>query len=225
MKRSLLFLFFVINSILTFGQDEPTKEPIDYYFTYQDFLNNTPNIPEKAYIIIKSKTENSLLYKDILSETTNKKIKKGYTIWGIKYNGDLYHNLLLTNYEIAKDHAYGKFSITGKKFNVIILDTEKDKKAIGFNSNPYGGGLVASALYKTYKSTWKDKSGNSYKIIYYNAENPVMSPSYKENALVKLLDTPSLLQLYNNDPALIEKLKKDEYYLEDFVEFVNKENQ
>lgn len=205
------------------GQNELKKESIDYYFTYEDYVNNRPNLPEKAYITIKQENPNSIIYGKILSESTHKKIKKGYTIWGIKYKGELYHNMLLTNY-IYKGDAFGKFSIMGKRFNVVILDTKKDKKAIGSNSNPYGGGLVAAALYKTYKSTWKDRQGNSYKVIFYDNKNPMMSPTDEKNIFVRLLDTKTLLDIYENDPTIIEKLKKDEYYLEDFLEFVNKEN-
>ncbi|QOW09492.1 hypothetical protein Q73A0000_03485 [Kaistella flava (ex Peng et al. 2021)] len=225
MKKQILFLFFLINSVLAFGQTELKKEPIDYYFTYNDYVNNIPNIPEKAYITIKEENPNSIIYKEILSESTNKKIKKGYTIWGIKYKGQLFHNLLLTNYEIAKDHAFGKFSVTGKKFNVIILDTKKDKKAIGRNGNPYGGGIVASALYKPNNTEWKDKDGNSYKILVFNAESPNMSPVHKENALVMLLTSKDVANFNNNDPAIIEKLSKGEYYVEEFLEFARKENE
>lgn len=225
MKKQILFLFFLINSVLAFGQTELEKEPIDYYFTYNDYVNNIPNIPEKAYITIKEENPNSIIYKEIFSESTNKKIKKGYTIWGIKYKGQLFHNLLLTNYEIAKDHAFGKFSVTGKKFNVIILDTKKDKKAIGRNGNPYGGGIVASALYKPNNTEWKDKDGNSYKILVFNAESPNMSPVRKENALVMLLTSKDVANFNNNDPAIIEKLSKGEYYVEEFLEFARKENE
>ncbi|WP_395092850.1 hypothetical protein ACF3NR_02225 [Vaginella massiliensis] len=224
MKKQILFLF-LINSILLFGQIELKKEPIDYYFTYQDFISNKPNIPEKAYITVKEENPNSFIYKEILSESTNKKIKKGYTIWGVKYKGELYHNLLLTNYEIAQDHAYGKFSITGKKFNVIILDTKKDRKAIGRNGNPYGGGLVAAALYKPNNTEWKDKKGNKYKILFYDAETPDMTATYKGNVFVKLLTAKNIADFNNNDPTIIEKLKKDEYYLEDFLDFAKKQNE
>ena len=221
----MLFLFLLINSIIIFGQTESIKEPIEYYFTYSDFVKNHPNIPEKAYITIKEENPNSIIYKEILSESTNKKIKKSYTIWGIKYKGQLFHNLLLTNYEIAQNHAFGKFSVLGKKFNVIVLDTKKDKKAIGHNGNPYGGGIVASALYKPNNSEWKDKDGNNYKILFFNAESPEMSPSHKENALVTLLTAKDVANFNNNDPFVIDKLKKGEYYLEDFIEFAKKENE
>ncbi|KIA90206.1 hypothetical protein [Kaistella jeonii] len=225
MKKQILFLLLLINSVIISGQTEVRKESIDYYFTYNDFVNNKPNIPEKAYITIKEENPNSIIYKEILAESTNKKIKKGYTIWGIKYKDQLFHNLLLTNYEIAQDHAFGKFTVTGKKFNVIILDTKKDKKAIGRNGNPYGGGLVASALYKPNNTEWKDRDGNNYKILVYNAEFPTMSPSYKENALVMLLTAKDVANFNNNDPAIIKKLSKGEYYLEEFLEFARKENE
>jgi len=223
MKKQILSLLLFC-SIAIFGQNELKKEQIDYYFTYQDFINNTPNNPEKAVITIKEKYPNSFTYNQILSESTNKKLKKGYTIWGIKYNGELYHNLLLTNYEIAQDHAFGKFIVTGKKFNIIVLDVKKDKKAIGRNSNPYGGGLVAAALYKPNNSNWKDKSGNSYKVLFYDAENPDMTATYKGNVFVKLLTAKNVADFNNNDPIIIEKLKNDEYHLEDILEFAKKQN-
>lgn len=224
MKRSLLFFVVVFFVSFIYGQEELKKESIDYYFTYEDYVNNTPNLPEKAYITIKQENPNSIIYGGIFSESTNKKIKKGYTIWAIKYKGELYHNMLLTNYEIAKERAFGKFNIIGKRFSVIILNTKDDKKAIGHNSNPYGGGLVAAALYKKYESTWKDKDGKSYKVIFLDTQNPIISPTHNKNVIVRLLNTPAILDLYKNDPVIIEKLKKKEYYLEDFLEFVNKEN-
>lgn len=216
-----VMLFYYIN---LFGQTDLKKESIDYYFTYQDYVNNTPNKPEKAVITIKEHYPNSFRYDKILSEATNGKIKRGYTIWGIKYNNELYHNLLLTNYEIAQDHAYGKFKIVGKRINVILLDMIKDKKAIGRNGNPYGGSLVAAALYKPVNSVWMDKAGNKYKVLFYDAENPFMSQTYKENVMVRLLTAKDIAEFYNNDPLIIDKLKKGEYYVEDFLEFAEKEN-
>lgn len=225
MKRSLLFFVVVFFVSFIYGQEELKKESIDYYFTYEDYVNNTPNLPEKAYITIEQENPNSIIYGGIFSESTNKKIKKGYTIWAIKYKGELYHNMLLTQYEIAQRRAFGKFSIMGKRFNVIILNTKEDKKAFSqFRLNPYGGGLVASALYKEHKNTWKDKNGNSYKVIFLDTQNSIISSTEKKNVIVRTLDTPTILELYKNDLTIIEKLKNNEYYLEDFLEFVNKEN-
>ena len=225
MKNQILLLLLII-SVKVLGQKpELNKESIDYYFTYTDYVNNTPNLPEKAYITVKMENPNSIIYKDINVSSTDQKLKKGYTIWAIKYKGALYHNLLLTNYEIAQGHAFGKFAVTGKKINVILLDTKRDKKAIGRNANPYGGGLVASALYKPNNTAWKDKEGNEYKVLFYNAEAPFFSPTYKENAFVTLLTTKDLVGLTNNDPLILDKMKNGEYYVEDFLEFARKENE
>ena len=225
MRKQILFLLFFIPYAITFGQVEIKKEQIDYYFTYENFVDDTPNLPEKAYIIIKQENPNSIIYKDILTESANKKIKKSHTIWGIKYKGALYYNLLLANYQIAQDHAFGKFRITGKKLNVVVLDTQKDKKAIGNNGNPYGHGLVAIALYKPNNTILKDKNGNTYKVLFYNAESSFVTMNLEQKVFVKLLSTQDIVDFYNNDPFIIEKLKNGTYYLEDFLAFAEKENE
>lgn len=84
--------------------------------------------------------------------------------------------------------------------------------------------MVAAALYKPTNSVWVDRTGNKYKVLFYDAENPFMSPTYKENVLVRLLTAKDVAEFYNNDPLIIDKLKKGEYYIEDFLEFAEKEN-
>lgn len=221
MRKLFLAITFLALTNYASAQTDLKKDSVDYYFTYQDYTNNKP---EKAIITIKEHYPNSFRYDKILSASTNGKIKRGYNIWGIKYGNELYHNLLLTNYEIAQDHAYGKFKLVGKRINVILLDMIKDKKAIGHNGNPYGGGLVAAALYKPTNSVWVDRNGNKYKVLFYDAQNPFMSPVDKENVMVRLLTAKDVAALYNNDPMIIDKLKNGEYYVEDFLEFAEKEN-
>ncbi|MDC8026596.1 hypothetical protein NBY09_10550 [Elizabethkingia anophelis] len=104
------------------------------------------------------------------------------------------------------------------------MDENKDRKAIGYN-NPYGGGLLGAALNMRPKSSWKDKQGNTFKILYIDIENPARPKgSGQKNAIALLLDTQKVIELNNNSPEIIQKLKNNEYYVEDFLEFVNNAN-
>lgn len=125
---------------------------------------------------------------------------------------------------IYQNKTFAKFNIIGKRFMVILLDEKKDSKAIGYN-NPYGGGLIGAALNMKPKSSWKDKNGNSFKILFIDKENLIrIKSSGIKNAIAYLLDTKKIIELSNNSEEVIEKLKNNEYFVEDFINFVNDAN-
>ena len=128
--------------------------------------------------------------------------------------------------DIYQFKAFAKFDIIGKKYMVILLDEKVDKKAIGYN-NPYaGGGLIGVALNIKPKNSWKDKNGKTFRILYIDIENPMRGPKgLEKNAIGICLNTQQVLKLHNSDTAIVAKLKNNEYFVEDFIEFVNKANQ
>ncbi|MCT3960919.1 hypothetical protein [Elizabethkingia anophelis] len=223
-KTILLYLLVYFYGVVSAQKNKNSFEKIDYYFTYKNYVENKPNIPEEAKIDIVENNSQYINYKSIISISTGEKIKKYFLIWGIKYNNELYFNMLNAPIEVNARKIFAKFDIVGKRYYVILLDTNKEKKAIGFNSNPYGGGIVGGVLNMKSKSTWKDKGGNSYKILFLDIQNPTISPSNPDNSLPLVLNTEKVLELYNNDPLIIDKLKKNEYMVEDFINFINNEN-
>lgn len=163
----------------------------------------------------------SQTYKD-----NEERAKKAIHAWALKYNDGIYMNMGNAAF-ISKGKTFVKFDIIGKKYMVVLIDEKQDRKAFNYNNNPYGsGGLIGVALNVKPKSSWKDKNGTSFKILFIDVEKPMRGPrGLEKNVIGILLDTQKILELYNKDESITQKLKKDEYFVEDFIEFVNKANQ
>ncbi|MCT4011149.1 hypothetical protein HZQ24_02170 [Elizabethkingia anophelis] len=218
MKKLLIFPVFFFGHIL-FSQ---TQKEYIYYNGYDDYLNNNQMQPA-VVTYVKGFTPNAILIDDFKYKDSDKTAKKERLSWALKDGNDLYLSMYNASY-IYQNKTFAKFSIIGKKYMVILLDENKDRKAIGYN-NPYGGGLLGAALNMRPKSSWKDKQGNTFKILYIDVENPARPKgSGQKNAIALLLDTQKVIELNNNSPEIIQKLKNNEYYVEDFLEFVNNAN-
>ncbi|MCJ8153964.1 hypothetical protein MKJ01_09365 [Chryseobacterium sp. SSA4.19] len=114
---------------------------------------------------------------------------------------------------------YVKADIVSKRYWVIFINEKKDGKIFGSN-NPYGGGLVGAALNIRPRSSWKNKNGEKFKILLVDFENPNVTRSRPKDANAFLVDTKKILEVTNNDPEVIEKLRKENYTIEDFADFI-----
>lgn len=220
MSRNIFISIALTIGSLAFGQNKNVDD-FEFFYGYKDFLEDKP---------VKSKVQGTLTeispdafktgtfkYKD-----SGKRAKPENFAWAIKYHDDYYLDMMNAAY-IYSDY-YVKADIVGKKYWVVFLDKVKDKKAIGYNT-PYGGGVVGAALNMVPKSDWKDKSGNVYKVLLVDFVKPFTIKSRPLDNIAYLVDTKKILELTNNDPATIEKLRADKYTIEDFAEFINSRNQ
>lgn len=217
-------LKFILISVL-FSQllSAQMFETFTYYNGYNDYINDTPIKPE-ILTFIKVKNSKYILV-DSYDFKENDNLKKEKNAWALKYENDIYMNMSNASF-IPKNKVFAKFDIIGKKYMVILLDEKEDSKAIGIVYNPYGGGLLGSALDREPKRSWRDKNNKSFKILFIDKENLIRGPrGLEKNVLAYLLDSQKILELYNKEEVIVQKLKKDEYFVEDFIEFVNKANQ
>jgi hypothetical protein len=220
MKTKIFFLAILFSQLLS----AQTEETFTYFYSYEDYLSNTIVKPE-VITVVKEQTSKYILTDSYKYKDTGERAKEARNSWALKFNNDVYMNMISAS-DIYQFKAFAKFDIIGKKYMVILLDEKVDKKAIGYN-NPYGGGgLIGAALNMKPKNYWKDKNGKTFRILYIDIENPMRGPrGLEKNVIGICLNTQQILKLYNNDTAIVEKLKKDEYLVEDFIEFVNKGNQ
>jgi hypothetical protein len=220
MKIKILLLALLFSQLIS----AQTEENFTYYYSYEDYLSNTP-VEQEVITIVKEQTSKYILMNSQTYKNNGERAKKAIHAWSLKYNDGIYMNMGNAAF-ISSGKTFAKFDIIGKNFMVILLDEKEDRKAISYN-NPYaGGGLIGAALNMKPKSSWKDKNGKTFKILYIDIENLMRGPrGLEKNVIGLLLDTQKILELYNNDEVVIEKLKKDNYLVEDFIEFVNKANQ
>lgn len=217
--KSFLISFALILSQSLFSQ---IAKNYIYYDGYDDYINNNPMQPE-VVTYVKEFTPNAILIDSFKYTQSNKTAKKERLSWALFDGKDLFLNMYNASY-IYQNKTFAKFNIIGKRFMVILLDEKKDSKAIGYN-NPYGGGLIGAALNMKPKSSWKDKNGNSFKILFIDKENLIrIKASGIKNAIAYLLDTKKIIELSNNSEEVIQKLKNNEYFVEDFLNFVNNAN-
>jgi hypothetical protein len=220
MKTKLFFLAILFSQLLS----AQTEENFTYFYSYEDYLSNTPLQPE-VITNVNEQTSKYILTDSYKYKDNGEKAKKARNSWALKYNNDIYMNMINATF-IYTWKTFAKFDIIGKKYMVILLDEKEDRKAIGYNNSYGGGGLIGAALNMKSKSSWKDKNGKSFKILFIDVDKPMRGPRGSEkNVSGILLDTQKILELYNNDESIVQKLKKDEYFVEDFIEFVNKANQ
>ncbi|MDE5488640.1 hypothetical protein [Elizabethkingia meningoseptica] len=218
MKKLFIFPILFLGQIL-FSQ---TQKEYIYYNGYDDYLNNNPMQPT-VITYVKEFTPNAILIDTFKYKDSDKTAKKERLSWALKDGNDLYLSMYNASY-IYQNKTFAKFNIIGKKYMVILLDEKTDRKAIG-HDNPYGGGLLGAALNMKPKSSWKDKHGNTFKILYIDIETPYRSKgSGQKNVIALLLDTQKIIELNENSSEIIQKLKNNEYYVEDFIEFVNNAN-
>lgn len=217
MKKIFLISTLILSNFL-FSQKN--VDNFEFYYGYKDYLEDKPiksnvkaEIKEVSDKIFKA---GSFRYKD-----TDKKAKPENFTWAIKYNNDVYFSMWNAAY-IYSDY-FVKVDIVGKKYMVIFLNEKTDRKAIG-SSNPYGGGIVGAVLNMKPKSNWKDKNGNSYRILLVDFENPNITRSRPKDNNAYLVDTKKILEITKNDSIVIEKLKEDKYTIEDFAKFINENN-
>lgn len=216
-------LFLIIGlTLINFFLSQTTKnvDDFEFYYGYKDFLEDKPvksNVKgEITDISPKIFKVGSFRYKE-----TDKKAKPENFTWAIKYNNDVYFSMMNAAY-IYSDY-FVKTDIVGKKYWVIFLNEKTDRKAIGSN-NPYGGGIVGAVLNMKPKSSWKDKDGNSYKILLVDFEKPNIERTRPKDNNAYLVDTNKILEITKNDQVTIQKLKEDKYTIEDFAEFINANN-
>jgi hypothetical protein len=221
MKTRIFFLAILFSQLLS----AQTEENFTYFYSYEDYPSNAP-LQEEVITIVKEQTSEYILIDSQTYKNTGDRAKKAIHSWALKFNNDIYMNMMSAAF-ISSGKTFAKFDIIGKKYMVILLDEKQDRKAFSYNNNPYGGGgLIGAALNVKPKSSWKDKNGKNYKILFIDIEKPMRGPrGLEKNVIGILLDTQKILELYSNDKNVIEKLKKSEYLVEDFIEFVNRANQ
>ncbi len=216
-------LFVIIGLIFInffFSQTVIKVDSFEFYYGYKDFLEDKPvksNVKGEITVISsKIFKVGTFRYKE-----TDKRAKPENFTWAIKYNNDIYFSMMNAAY-IYSDY-FVKTDIIGKKYWVIFLNEKTDRIAIGSN-NPYGGGIVGAVLNMKPKNSWKDKNGNSYKILLIDFENPNIERSRPKDNNAYLVDKNKIIDLTKNDPITIQKLKDEKYTIEDFVEFIKANN-
>ncbi|MBW8522946.1 hypothetical protein K0U91_15665 [Chryseobacterium chendengshani] len=219
MKKSVTILLF-FSSLKIFSQ---TTKEFKYFGIYEDYVANK-YIEPFVETEVKELSLGYIVTGKKIDKTTNKKSKKEKSAWAFEYNKDLYFNMIYAQWIFEWD-TFAKIDVIGKNYMLVILDEEKDRKAIG-NFNPYGGGVVGVLLNSKPKSSWFNKEGNSFKVLLIDRNKPLrVKASGLENVLAYLVDTNKILELSKNDPSVIEKLKNNSYKLENFIELISKLNQ
>ena len=215
-KKILIILLF-----LTFcsAKSQENFREFKYYDIYEDYVSNKPIEPILNTEIKELNSEYIKIGKKF-DKITNKKSKIENSAWALEYQNNLYFNMIYASYIYEWD-TFAKFDIIGKNYMLVILDEKKERKAIGTN-NPYGGSAVGVLLNMKPKSSWLDNKGNTFKILLIDRINPLrIKASGIKNVLAYLVDTKKILELSQNNPETIEKLKNQNYKLEDFVELIN----
>ncbi|WP_160136438.1 hypothetical protein [Chryseobacterium sp. c4a] len=221
MKKLFFFCILVISNFYL-GQDQKIKG-MEFYYGFSDYKKDSlvnPNV----YAEVKSQNEDYIKMSAFRFIDTDKKAKKANNAWLMKYQDNLYFSMTYASFIYSFD-TFAKVNVIGKKYFLIYLDETKDRKAISYN-NPYGGSLVGLAINAglTPKSAWKDKKGNSYKVLLVDVEKSNNTFDKRDVSFGFIVDTKLILKLVDNDPEVISKLKDNKYYLEDIIDLVNKEN-
>ncbi|WP_042721508.1 hypothetical protein [Flavobacterium sp. B17] len=214
--RKILLLACFISFNLYFTQTNEDIDNFEFYYGYKDYLNDAP-VKSKVKGEIKTATEKYFKVSKFRYKDTDEKAKPENFTWAIKFNNDLY--LSMWNAAYIYSDSFVKVDIVSKRYWVVFLNEKKDSKVIGAN-NPYGGGLIGAALNIRPRSSWKNKNGENYKILLIDFENPNITRSRPKDANAFLVDTKKILEVTNNDPEVIEKLKEEKYTIEDFANFI-----
>lgn len=216
MKR----IFILINiAIFQIVLSQSNYKQYDFFNGYDDYLANNPMRPE---IVGNAKeiTKQYIQFSDYKFKENDRKAKEARLAWALSDGKDLYFNMADASY-IYTYNIYAKFNIINDNYMVILLDEKRDRKAIGYNA-PYGGGIVGAVLNMKPKSSWKDKDGNSFKILLIEKNKLIRHDGKRSHRVIAyLVDTKKILELTNNNPEIIEKLRKDNYKVEDFLQLIN----
>ncbi|MFV8333660.1 hypothetical protein [Flavobacterium sp. GSP14] len=226
--RYLLLFFTIFFLNLGNAQEVITKKVdiknFEFYETYDDYVINNIMKPAVSAYVHRETSKYFTINKYLFTETDTK-AKKAASAWCFKYENGIYLNMINAAW-IGQWDTFVKFDIVGKKYMVILLNEDTDWRAIGHYSK-YGGGLTEVLINASIKpkSSWKDKNDNKFKILFVDVENPMRADQIKKNEVfADLLDTKKVLELYNNDEAVVKKLKDNDFKVEDFIEFVTNAN-
>ncbi|MCC3216320.1 hypothetical protein LIV57_13700 [Chryseobacterium sp. X308] len=220
--KKLSFLFVLAISHFYLSQNQKITG-MEFYYGFSDYKKDSLAKPS-VYAEVKSQNEDYIKISPFRYTDTDKKAKKENRAWLMKYQDNLYFSMTYAAYIYSFD-TFARVHVIGKKYFLIYLDEVKDKKAISYN-NPYGGGLLGGALNAglTPKFAWKDKKGNSYKVLLIDIEKSNNTSDKRDVSFGLVVDTKLIVKLTDNDPEVISKLKTNQYYLEDIIDLVNKEN-
>jgi len=214
-----LFALLFICTVQVFPAQTNNKE-FQFYALYEDYLTGNAMQPGIAGEI-KEISDQYIHFSDYRYIDNNKKAKAAASAWALSDGKNLYFNMMNAGV-IYRNNVFAKFDFINDRYMVVLLDETKESKAIGYN-NPYGGGLLGAALNIKPKSTWKDTEGNSYKILLVDKKNPYpLKGNMAHRMIVPIVDTGKILELSNNEPAIMEKLKKNSFLTEDFIELISR---
>ncbi|SIR14275.1 hypothetical protein [Chryseobacterium indoltheticum] len=220
MMKALVLVFTALSAFV-FAQNEKLND-VEFYYGFTDYKSRNLSKSD-VYAEIKSQNENYVQISSFRFADTDKKARKENRAWLMKYNDKLYFNMTYAAYIFSYD-TFCKVDIIGKKHILLYLDEIKDKKAISYN-NTNSGGVLTEVIFNTKpKFSWKDKKGNSYKVLLIDIDKSNNTSDDRDVSFGHIVDTKKILKITNNDPEVISKLKNDQYYLEDIIALVNNEN-
>lgn len=219
--NKIFFFCVILISNFYLSQDQKLKD-VEFYYGFTDYKSDNFSKPD-VYAEIKSQNENYVKISSFRFSDTDKKAKKENRAWLMKYNNQLYFNMTYASYIYSFD-TFSKVDVIGKKYILLYLDESKDRKAIASNTAYPVGGLVGVLMNVKPKFSWKDKKGNSYKVLLINVDKSNNTIDDRDISFGHVLDTKALLKITNNDSEVVSKLKNDQYYLEDIIALINNEN-
>ncbi|KQR93525.1 hypothetical protein ASG01_10145 [Chryseobacterium sp. Leaf180] len=221
MKKVFFLLILVISNFSLCQKQRLTD--VGFYYGFSEYQKDSLAKPN-VYADIKNQNDSYIKISDFRFVDSNKKAKMENSAWLMKLQDKLYFNMLYASHIYSFD-TYAKVNLVGKKYFLIYLDEQKDKKAIGA-TNPYGGSLIGLAIYADLKSrvTWKDKKGKSYTVLLIDVENKDNVGDKRDVSFGRILDTKLILKISNDSPEVISKLKNNNFYLENVIDLVNEVN-